>query len=207
MEKDTLTKRSAVRTREEALRSCRHLFWVAGLALAIILVISCGGDSGINRGASVTTPKDMAPNFSFTLYQGEVELGAEALELSDLRGRPTVLNFWAGLCPPCRAELPDLQLFYEDFNDRVTVVGVDIGTFTGLGNQDDARNLLRELAINYPNGYTSDDSVVRRYQVLSMPTTFFINSKGEIFKKWNGALNRDILTEQTTELLNQESGS
>ena len=204
MEEDTLTTRSAVRTREEALGSCRHLSWIAGLALAIILVISCGGDSGINR---VATPKDMAPNFSFTLYQGEVELGAEALELSDLRGRPTVLNFWAGLCPPCRAELPDLQLFYEDFNDRVTVVGVDIGTFTGLGNQDDARNLLRELAINYPNGYTSDDSVVRRYQVLSMPTTFFINSKGEIFKKWNGALNRDILTEQTTELLNQESGS
>ena len=95
MEKDTLTKRPAVQTRVEALRSCRHLFWIAGLALAIILVISCGGD----RGASVATPKDMAPNFSFTLYQGEVELGAEALELSDLQGRPTVLNFWAGLCP------------------------------------------------------------------------------------------------------------
>ncbi len=207
MEKDTLTKPSAVRTREEALRSCRHLFWIAGLALAIILVISCGGDSGINRGAAVATPKDMAPDFSFTLYQGEVELGAEALELSELRGRPTVLNFWAGLCPPCRAELPDLQFFYEDFNDQVTVVGVDIGTFTGLGNQDDAKNLLRELEIAYPNGFTSDDTVVRRYQVLSMPTTFFINSKGEIFKKWNGALNRDILTEQTTELLNQESAT
>ncbi len=52
MEKDTHTKRSAVQTREEALRSCRHLFWIAGLALAIILVIGCGGDSGINRGAT-----------------------------------------------------------------------------------------------------------------------------------------------------------
>ncbi len=205
MAKHTITKRSAVRARMDALGSHRSLFWVAGLLLSIIL-ISCGGASGTNGAASVATPKDMAPNFSFTLYQGEVELGAEALELSDLRGRPTVLNFWAGLCPPCRAELPDLQLFYEDFNDQVTVVGVDIGTFTGLGNQDDARNLLKELAIKYPNGYTSDDSVVRRHQVLSMPTTVFINSKGEIFKKWNGALNRDILTEQTTELLNQESG-
>ncbi len=135
-----------------------------------------------------------------------VLLGAGTLDLSDLQGRPTVLNFWAGLCPPCRAELPDLQLFYEDFNDQVNVVGVDIGTFTGLGNQDDAQNLLRELEIAYPNGFTSDDTVVRRYQVLSMPTTFFINSKGEIFKKWNGALNRDILTEQTTELLSRESG-
>ncbi len=53
MEEDTLTKRSAARTRKEALRSCRHLFWIAGLALAIILVISCGGDPGINR---VATP-------------------------------------------------------------------------------------------------------------------------------------------------------
>ena len=80
-----------------------------------------------------------------------------------------------------------------------------VGTFTGLGNQDDAQNLLSDLAIAYPNGFTSDDTVVRRYQVLSMPTTFFINSKGEIFKKWNGALNREVLTEQTTALLNQES--
>ena len=178
---------------------------VLGAVLAILLV-ACGGGLGANATTGAEASKDLAPDFSFTLYQGESRLGAAILDLSDLQGRPTVLNFWAGLCPPCRAELPDLQLFYEDFNDQVNVVGVDIGTFTGLGNQDDAQNLLRELEIAYPNGFTSDDTVVRRYQVLSMPTTFFINSKGEIFKKWNGALNRDILTEQTTELLSRESG-
>ena len=205
MENDTLTKGSAVRTRVEALRNCRYLFWIAGIALAIILV-GCGGGIGADTATGTDASKALAPDFSFTLYQGESTLGATTLDLSDLQGRPTVLNFWAGLCPPCRAELPDLQLFYEDFNDQVTVVGIDLGKFTGLGNQDDAENLLRELAINYPNGFTSDDRVVRRYKVLSMPTTVFINSKGEVFKKWNGALNRDILTEQTTELLNQESG-
>ncbi len=175
-----------------------------GAVLAVLLV-ACGGGLGANTATGAEASKDLAPDFSFTLYQGESRLGAPILDLSDLQGRPTVLNFWAGLCPPCRAELPDLQLFYEDFNDQVNVVGIDIGTFTGLGNQDDAQNLLSDLAIAYPNGFTSDDTVVRRYQVLSMPTTFFINSKGEIFKKWNGALNRDILTEQTTKLLNQES--
>ena len=176
-----------------------------GAVLAIILV-ACGGGLGANTATGAEASRDLAPDFSFTLYQGESRLGAAKLDLSNLKGRPTVVNFWAGLCPPCRAELPDLQLFYEDFNDQVNVVGVDLGRFTGLGNQDDAQNLLRELAIDYPNGFTSDDTVVRRYQVLSMPTTFFINSEGEIFKKWNGALNRDILTEQITELLNQESG-
>ena len=177
-----------------------------GAVLAVILV-ACGGALGANAATGAEAPKDPAPDFSFTLYQGESRLGAAALDLSDLQGQPTVLNFWAGLCPPCRAELPDLQLFYEEFNDQVNVVGIDLGNFTGLGNQDDAQILLSELAIAYPNGFTSDDTVVRRYQVLSMPTTVFINSKGEIFKKWNGALNRDILTEQTTELLKQESGS
>ena len=218
MAKDTVDQRVAVHDGVEPLwkrgKLLHKLPWhgrlgsgvLLGAVLAILLV-ACGGGLGANTATGAKASKDLAPDFSFTLYQGEIRLGAEILDLSDLQGRHTVLNFWAGLCPPCRAELPDLQLFYEDFDDQVNVVGVDLGTFTGLGNQDDAQKLLRELEIAYPNGFTTDDTVVRRYQVLSMPTTVFINSKGEIFKKWNGALNRDILTEQTTELLNQESGA
>lgn len=213
MAKDTVNQRVAAHTGVEPQGKRRKLLSygrfgkgvLLGAVLAIILV-ACGGGLGANTATGAEPSKDLAPDFSFTLYQGESRLGATMLNLSDLQGRPTVLNFWAGLCPPCRAELPDLQLFYEDFIDQVNVVGIDIGTFTGLGNQDDAQNLLSELAIAYPNGFTNDNTVVRRYEVLSMPTTFFINSKGEIFKKWNGALNREILTEQTTELLNQESG-
>ncbi len=217
MAKDTVDQRVAAQAGVEPQwkhqKFLHKLPWHARLgsgvllgAVLAILLVACGGGLGADAATGAEASKDLAPDFSFTLYQGESRLGAPILDLSDLQGRPTVLNFWAGLCPPCRAELPDLQLFYEDFSDQVNVVGIDIGTFTGLGNQEDAQNLLRELEIAYPNGFTSDDTVVRRYQVLSMPTTFFINSKGEIFKKWNGALNRDILTEQTTELLNQESG-
>jgi len=200
MPKDTVTKRSAVRARLDALGSHRTLFWVAGLLLTIMLV-SCGGDSGANGVASVATAKDLAPDFSFTLYQGESKLGAATLDLSSLRGRPTVLNFWAGLCPPCRAELPDLQDFYDEFNERVTLISIDLGQFTGLGTQEDAKKLLSELGITYPAGFTDDNNVVRGYKVLSMPTTVFITSQGEIFRKWNGALNREALTKVTTEML------
>ncbi len=206
MPKDTVTKRSAVRARLDALGSHRTLFWVAGLLLTIML-ISCGGDSGANGVASVPSTKDLASDFSFTLYQGESKLGAETLNLSDLLGRPVVLNFWAGLCPPCRAEMPDFQDFYEEFSDRVILIGIDLGQFTGLGSQRDARDLLAELGVTYPAGFTGDSSVVRELQVLSMPSTVFINSNGEVFRKWNGALNRDLLAEVTTDMLNQESGS
>ena len=204
MPKNTVTRRSAVRARVDALGSHVPLLWVAGLLLTIMLV-SCGGDSGANGAASVATAKDLAPDFSFTLYQGESKLGAPTLDLSSLQGRPTVLNFWAGLCPPCRAELPDLQDFYDEFNDRVTLISVDLGQFTGLGTQEDAKDLLSELGITYPAGFTDDNNVVRQYKVLSMPTTVFINSQGEIFRKWSGALNRDALTKVTTEMLVQES--
>ena len=116
-----------------------------------------------------------------------------------------VLNFWAGLCPPCRAEMPDLQAFYDDNREQVTLVGIDIGQFMGLGSVEDAELLLQELNITYPAGYTSDDSVVRGYKVLGMPTTVFINADGAIFDKWTGALNREALEEKAGFLLNKGS--
>ena len=197
----------------------RGLIWHSRLGRALLLgfvlavvAASCGGGSG---GASAisdeggsgtdTASKDLAFDFSFTLYQGEGELGASTLNLSDLRGKPTVLNFWAGLCPPCRAEMPDLQLFYDEFGDQATLIGVDIGQFLGLGNKSDARSLLNELGVTYPTGYTDDGSVARQYKVLGMPTTVFITSQGEVFKTWTGLLNQAVLAEVTTEMLNQEA--
>jgi len=178
-----------------------------GFVLAVVAA-SCGGASGGgNEGGSGTdtASKDLAPDFSFTLYQGEGELGAATLNLSDLRGKPTVLNFWAGLCPPCRAEMPDLQRFYDEFGDQATLIGIDIGQFLGLGNKNDAKSLLNELGVTYPTGYTDDGSVARQYKVLGMPTTVFITSNGEVFKTWSGLLNQAVLAEVTTEMLSQEA--
>lgn len=209
METEAVNKREAARARVEPQRRPRSLprygrlgrMLLLGVVLAVVAA-SCGGSSSTDAAPS----KDPAFDFSFALYQGESELGAETLSLSDLRGRPVVLNFWAGSCPPCRAEMPDLQRFYEEFNDRVTLIGIDIGQFTGLGNQSEAKNLLSELGVTYPTGFTEDGSVVRQYKVLSMPTTVFIDSKGDVFKTWGGLLNQAVLTDVITEMLNQESG-
>ena len=68
------------------------------------------------------------------MFQGQNVVGGESVTLGSLVGeRPIVLNFWAGLCPPCRAEMPDLQEFNEEFQDRALLLGVDLGQFTGLG--------------------------------------------------------------------------
>ena len=96
--------------------------------------------------------------------------------------------------------MPDLQAFYNDNKEDVTLVDVDIGQFLGLGTQQDAENLLRELNITYPAGFTDDRGVVRDYKVLGMPTTVFINADGTIFDKWTGALNRSVLEDKLEEM-------
>ena len=123
--------------------------------------------------------------------------------LSDLRGRPVVLNFWAGLCPPCRAEMPEFQHFADEYAGRTQVVGVDLGQFFSLGSQEDAVDLLSELSVTYPAGYTEDADVVRELEVLGLPATFFINKDGSLHRKWQGVLNGDKLAEITEEMLAQ----
>ena len=184
---------------------------VAGtLAIVVIAIIVGftvnGSGSSSPGGAAVSTAGggsaagERAPDFSFSLFQGGSELGGKHLNIHQLDGKPVILNFWAGLCPPCRAEMPDLQAFYDDFKQDMTLVGVDIGQFMGLGSQKDAENLLRELNITYPAGFTEDRGVVRDYKVLGMPTTVFINPDGTIFARWTGALNRSLLEEKIQEM-------
>jgi hypothetical protein len=99
--------------------------------------------------------------------------------------------------------MPDLQEFNEEFQDRALLLGVDLGQFTGLGNASDAKELLADLAVTYPAGFTSDSAVIRNYQILGMPTTIFIDREGQIFSKWTGALNRTVLVEKTQGMLDQ----
>ena len=170
---------------------------IAIVAAIVFAVSSSSGSSG--EGAS-------APDFEFRLFQGANEIGFREGNLARLHGQPIVLNFWAGLCPPCRAEMPQFQVFYEEFKDDVLLLGIDIGIFTALGSHDDADALLRELGVTYPAGWTDDGSVPRKYGVTTMPTTVFISSDGKIFEKAAGAIDANFLTRVTQKLLAAEAG-
>jgi thiol-disulfide isomerase/thioredoxin len=214
VESESNSGKSTASARAAVQRKRRNVLWLGGLggvvavAVIVAVVVSvAGGNSGTTplertaAGLANAGPEGAAPDFSFTLYQGADKLGAETLALSQLEGRPVILNFWAGLCPPCRAEMPDLQRFYNESSDEVLLLGIDVGQFTALGNREDARNLLHELGITYPAGFTDDSSIMRKYEVLGMPTTVFIDSNGEIFKNWTGVLDRDTLRQVTDEML------
>jgi thiol-disulfide isomerase/thioredoxin len=150
-------------------------------------------------GADVDLPLD----FQIAVYQGEDLLGGQQVDFSGVlgQGKPVVLNFWAGLCPPCRLEMPDFQEVHEEFGDQVLLVGVDVGTFTGLGNEQEGRALLQEVGVTYPAGTTANADVMRAYQVIGMPTTVFISPDGEIVQRWTGLLTKDKMVELVQELI------
>ena len=202
-----MTRNSTI-NRPSSLNKSKLRFLLPLVLVLAVAAIACGSSSS-ESGSSIVGDESsssggLASDFVITMFQGEDVVGGQEVSLHSLFGeKPIVINFWAGLCPPCRAEMPDLQEFNQKFQDRTLLVGVDLGQFTGLGTEQDARNLLAELEVTYPAGSTSDPDVIRDYKVLGMPTTFFIDMDGKIFNKWTGALNGAVLEEKTLEMLAQ----
>ena len=176
-------------------------FALVGLAMMLLAAACSGGPA--ETGAQPSAPAEAIYDFNISLYQGSDELGSETVAVSDLRGQPVVLNFWAGLCPPCRAEMPEFQDFADEYDGRATLVGVDLGQFFALGSEADAIALLQELGVTYPAGSTDDPNLVRELGVLGLPATFFVAADGGLHRKWQGVLNGDKLAEITDEMLAQ----
>ena len=170
--------------------------------MAAFLMSSCGAEPTSTAGTD--PPAEIPYDFAINFYQGQDVVGGEEISLSDLRGQPIVLNFWAGLCPPCRAEMPEFQGFADDYTGKVLVVGVDLGQFFQLGTQEDAITLLNELEVTYPAGYADDANLVRELGVLGLPATFFINADGSLHRKWQGVLTVEKLSEIAGEMVSQQ---
>jgi len=146
---------------------------------------------------------ELPGDFEIVVYQGHDILGGESVMLSDVlaKGRPVVLNLWAGLCPVCRTEMPDLQEAYEEYGDELLFIAVDIGPFVGLGTDEDAIALLEELKVTFPAGRATDGALVRDFGVFGTPSTLFLKPNGEIVQRWSGLLLRGQLDRFVQKLL------
>lgn len=183
------------------------LLWGGAAAVAAVILIATAlsqPGSGGDAPAPLTAERAIAaPDFRLTLYQGADVLGAEEFEFSSLfgQGKPVVLNFWAGLCPPCRAEMPGFQAVYDELGDQFILLGLDIGPFIGLGSREDGRKLLQELGITYPAGTTFEEGVVAEYRVRGMPTTVFLTASGEIAETQTGLLDERTFRNKVESLI------
>jgi len=124
----------------------------------------------------------------FTVYDAD----GNAVHLSDFRGKPVVLNFWASWCGPCKMEMPDFQAKYEELGDSVEFMMVN-ATDGGRETVDTAQAFLEEVGYSFPVYFDSDYEANYAYGVTGLPTTFFINAEGYVEAYAPGAIPADLL--------------
>ena len=132
-----------------------------------------------------------APDFTLTDQYGKTH------RLSDYRGKIVFLNFWATWCPPCRAEMPDIQKLYEetlaDPDSDLVILGV---AFPSEGQEKDEAGIaafLEENGYTYPTVMDTGATLAPQYYITAFPTTFMIDREGNVFGYLPGSMNRETM--------------
>ncbi|MDY0405671.1 thiol-disulfide oxidoreductase ResA [Virgibacillus sp. 179-BFC.A HS] len=130
---------------------------------------------------------DSAPDFK--LEQINSANNQSSIQLSDLKGKGVMLNFWATYCKPCEKEMPYMQKLYPKYKDK----GVEIITVNLDSNKLVVDRFINKFNLTFPVLADRQDQVRELYNIVPIPSTFFIDSKGKIVKKVEGGLTLDKL--------------
>jgi len=109
-------------------------------------------------------------------------LTSKTIKLSDYRGKVVIIDFWASWCPPCRMEIPSFVRLQKEYRKKgLVIIGLALD-----GSEAPARSFAKEQGINYPVGMGNSRLAAKYGGVRSIPTTFVLNQKGEIVKRFIG---------------------
>ena len=158
-----------------------------------MLQASDGAGSEDTRDKNTQPDRELIPAIDFTL----TDQYGNTHKLSDYKGKTVFLNFWATWCPPCRAEMPDIQKLYEEYqdagDDSVVILGVAAPNYGGEKSEEEITAFLEENGYTYPVVMDEGGEMFMQYGVFSYPTTFMINEDGNVYGYASGQLTEDIM--------------
>jgi thiol-disulfide isomerase/thioredoxin len=132
-----------------------------------------------------------APDFELKTLEGDT------LRLSDFKGQPVLVNFWATWCGPCRAEFPDFQEAHVDNADNLVIIGVNS---TSADQRDLVDDFVAEMGATFPIVLDETGETVELYRVLGLPTSVFIDRNGIINELFTGPINKAYIESKLSEL-------
>lgn len=116
--------------------------------------------------------------------------------LSDYKGKTVFLNFWATWCSPCRAEMPDIQKLYEEFQQEeedIVILGVAAPNLGREKSEEGIKGFLEENGYTYPVVMDTEAEAFQAYGINSFPTTFMIDKDGNVFGYIPGQLSEETM--------------
>ena len=159
-----------------------------GRALLVAACVCALTSAASARAGDLPAP---APAFNLKTFDGKW------VRLSDLRGRPVVLDFWATWCRPCRTSMPHLEDIQKRYEARGLVV---IGLSVDEGSQTEVRRFAQNLGVTFRLGMANDRVLDDYGPIRYLPTTFFIDRNGQMVRRVRGYLDPETLQGYTDEL-------
>jgi len=141
---------------------------IAALCL-VVTAVACSAGKG---DAQLTALRDLAaaPDFDLKTPDGR------RVRLSDFRGKPLIVNFWATWCPPCRAEMPSIQRAWEQLKgEGIGVIAINVGE-----DAETIEQFTETSLVTFPMPMDLESRVVQAWPVRGLPTTFVVDSEGRL---------------------------
>ncbi|PEC77043.1 thiol:disulfide interchange protein [Bacillus cereus] len=135
-----------------------------------------------------------APDFTLTKLDGT------NVKLSDLKGKKVILNFWATWCGPCQQEMPDMEAFYKEHKENVEILAVNYTPSEKGGGEEKVSNFAKEKGITFPILLDKNIDVTTAYKVITIPTSYFIDTKGVIQDKFIGPMTQKEMKKRVAKL-------
>jgi peroxiredoxin len=132
-----------------------------------------------------------APDFVLQALDGST------VRLSDLQGRPVIINLWATWCAPCRSEMPELVRAYAEHQDKgLVVLAVDVKE-----SESEIQHFAQEFGMTFPILLDRAGQVASAYRMTGLPQSYFVDRKGVIRELSIGAMDRAALQQKLATIL------
>jgi peroxiredoxin len=163
---------------------------IAGILLLLAVTLAACG-SGDSSGPTGVNEGNLASGFTLEALDGT------EVSLSEYRGNVVLINFWATWCPPCRAEIPDIQEAYQAReNDGFVVLGVDV---------EEAREavapFVEAMGMTYPVLLDEGGQVLKMYRAIGLPMSVILDQDGVIRVRHVGVLTGEQLEDYLAQVL------
>ena len=186
-------------------KSRSYLMALGILALALVALIAIQGcannapdaDKGAGTAARAVelepAPEVGRPAPDFTLK----DLDGNTVRLSDLQGKVVFINFFATWCPACRAEMPEIEALHQKYKDRgVVVIGVDISE-----PESTVQQYIQQSGFSWTIVLDSTGEMAMDYQIVAIPTSFFLDKEGIIRAVNVGAMTKKEMEAKLAEAM------